>query len=106
MERGLIINALKGVFVLVVFQWEFAGTTPAEGFRIYIGDSSGNYNQVVDIEDPEQRSAQVEIPEWTGSKFAAISAYNVWGESAKGQELQFGEKPNSPLDLKASPAQQ
>lgn len=104
MPRELIINVLQAVFVLVVFQWEHQGSIPADGFKIYIGDSAGVYNQVVNVPDGAQRQIQADIPDWQGTKFAAMSSFNVWGESARGAEIEFGEKPSSPLNLTASPA--
>ena len=104
MERQLIMSVLQAVFVLVVFQWDYQGSISPDGFKIYVGDTAGSYNQVVDVPDGAQTSIQVDLPDWQGSKFAAMSSYNVWGESTKGNELEFGEKPDSPLNLTASPA--
>ena len=104
MDRQLIMSVLQAVFVLVVFQWEYQGSVPPDGFKIYIGDASGSYNQVVDVTDGAQRQIQVDLADWQGSKFAAMTSYNAWGESAQSNELEFGEKPTSPLNLTASPA--
>jgi len=100
LQSNLIIQS--SLFVLVLFQWEAADESH-NGFKIHVGDAPGSYSQVFDITDPDATTLEVEI-DTTTSKFAAIQATGVWGDSELSAPAEFGGAPGIPTQLQIVPA--
>lgn len=70
------------------------GVSEIAGYRLYLGERPGEYNRVIDIEDPRQTTTILTELEPDKTYFIAIATVDLSGrESPKSRELRQVAKP-------------
>ena len=82
------MNLLNLIAANVLLSW--IGVSDATGYKIYAGEKSGQYSQVIDVGNLESCSLR-NIPDTV--RFFAVTAYNSIGESQKSSEVILSASP-------------
>ena len=83
----------------VVLTWAASTGPNVTAYKLYIGNSPGNYTQTVTLGNVTTTTQDVDV---STPKYFAVAAVNAWGESAKSNEVTAG-KPQTPANLVAAP---
>lgn len=95
------------LLALVQFKWQAAATDTIQGFRIYLTPTQGDYSNALKVEAgiPAQDASGTyqfqTMIDVSSKKYAIIKAYNSFGESPAGNEIQLGV-PSAPVNFTAA----